>query len=277
MTDVRQFDTPVGDGTSPGGTGTAKEQAAQVASTAVEQGQQTASAAAEAAGQTVGTATEGAKQVASEAAQQVTEVTRQATDQARELVGQAQTQLREQAVAQTRKAAGGLADVGRQIRALSEGRTDQAGFAADTAKQLAEKVEQLGDRLERRGFDGTVADLSGFARRRPGAFLLGAAATGFVVGRLGRGAQAASSSDSGTAGDPVALSAPSPALLPPPPPGLTGAAAYPTDTTLDAMFDGPGLGGPVGGPGLAGPVGGPGLGGPVDEPGLDGPLFGDEA
>jgi len=207
MTDIRQYDTPTSE--MPGTTQTVKEEAAQVASTAVDQGRQTAAAAAEAVGQTAGTAAEGAKEVASEAAQQVTEVARQASEQARDLVAQAESQLHEQASAQTQRAAGGLADVGRQIRALVDGHPDQAGVAADAARQLAGKVEQLAGRLEQRGFDGAVADLRNFARRRPGAFLLSAAATGFVVGRLGRGAQVAQESQDST---PPQRQSPSPAL-----------------------------------------------------------------
>jgi len=101
--------------------------------------------------------------------------------------------------------------VGRQIRALSDGQTDQAGFAADAARQLAEKVEEIAGRLEQRGFDGAVDDLTSFARRRPGMFLVSAAATGFLVGRLGRGAQAAKEIDASTAS---ASGAPRLALMP---------------------------------------------------------------
>lgn len=170
--------------------GTAKEQGSQLASTAVDQGKQTAAAAADAGSQVAGAGVDGARQVASEAATQAGEVTRQATEQARELVQQAQTQLRDQAGTQAQRAAGGLREVGQQVRALSEGRSDQAGMAADTARQLAEKIEELAGRIDERGFDGTVEDLRQFARRRPGLFLLGAAAAGFGVTRLGRGLQA---------------------------------------------------------------------------------------
>ena len=235
MTDIRPIDAPAID-TDPSQTQAAKEQATQVASTAVDQGKQTASAAADAASQTAGTAAEGAKQVASEAAQQVTDVTRQATDQARELVGQAQSQLREQASSQTQRAATGLADVGRQIRALSEGQPDRAGLAGDTARQLADKVEELAGRLEQRGFDGTVEDVRNFARRRPGMFLLTAAVTGFAVGRLGRGAQVAqesSSSDSASA-----LPVPQAPLVPTPHPSLGGPEPYLSGTTLPEFQSG---------------------------------------
>ena len=235
MTDIRRFDAPAEDLTPSGPTQAAKEEAGQVASTAVEQGKQTAAAAADAAGQTAGTAAEGAKQVASEAAQQVTEVTRQATDQARELVGQAQSQLKEQASSQTQRAASGLADVGRQIRALGEGRADQAGMAGDVARQLADKVEEFATRVEQRGFDGTVEDLRNFARRRPGMFLLSAAATGFVVGRLGRGAQAVQGEGSPP---PAPLSGtPQPPLVPAPPPVVGTSEPYVPTTTLPE-FDG---------------------------------------
>ena len=236
MTDLHQYDGPTGD-TDDGSTAqTAKQEATQVASTAVDQGKQTASAAAEAAGQTAATAADGAKQVASEAATQVTEVTRQATDQARELVSQAKGQLHEQATTQTERAAGGLADFGRQLRALGDGQPEQAGIAADAARQLADKVDGVADRIQQRGFDGVVDDLRSFARRRPGAFLLGAAATGFVTVRLARGAQVAQQTDSGAGTAP----APVPAMATPTLPEPTSVATpepYLPPTTLPG-YDG---------------------------------------
>ena len=236
MTDIRQFDGPAGETSTPQ---VAKDEATQVASTAVDQGKQTASVAADAASQTAATAADGAKQVASEAAQQITDVTRQATDQARELVGQAQSQLHEQATAQTQRAASGLADVGRQLKALGDGRTDEAGIAGDAARQLADKVEQIAGRIEQRGFDGTVEDLKTFARRRPALFLLSAAATGFVVGRLGKGAQAAPG-DGATGSTPAPAPAPVPAMatptLPEPAPVVSPEPYLPPTTA--SGFDG---------------------------------------
>ena len=186
--------------------GAAKEEGSQVASTAVDQGRQTASAAADAGSQVAGAGIDGARQVATDAAQQAGEVTRLATDQARDLVEQAQSQLREQAGTQAQKAAGGLRDVSSQVRALSEGRADQAGIAADGARQLAQKIDTLAARIDERGFDGTVEDLRDLARRRPGLFLLGAAAAGFAVSRLGRGLQVVQEQESSPA--PRAATAP---------------------------------------------------------------------
>jgi hypothetical protein len=192
--------------------GAAKEEGSQVASTAVDQGKQTASAAADAGSQVVGAGAEGARQVAAEAAGQAGEVTRQATEQARDFAQQAQSQLRDQAGTQAQRAASGLRDVGQQVRALSEGRSDEAGVAADAARQVAEKIDALAGRIDERGFEGTVDDLREFARRRPGLFLLGAAATGFAVTRLGRGLQASQQAQQAQQGGPPAQ----PAAPPPP-------------------------------------------------------------
>jgi hypothetical protein len=135
-------------------------------------------------------------------------VTKQASDQAREFVEQAQSRFQEQAASQAQKAAGGLRDVSQQVRALSEGKAENAGFAADGARQIADKIGELAGRVDERGFDGTVEDLRQLARRRPGLFLLSAAATGFVVGRLGRGLQAANQQSSAPAdGHPQSASA----------------------------------------------------------------------
>jgi hypothetical protein len=205
--------------------GTAKDQGAQVASTAVDQGRQTAGAAADAGAQVASAGVEGARQVAAETATQAGEVTRQAAEQARGLVEQAQAQLRDQADSQAQRAAGGLRDVGRQVRALSEGGGEEAGPAADVARQLGQKIEELAGRLEERGVDGTVDDVREFARRRPGVFLLGAAAAGFAVTRLGRGLQFSQQAQRSQQGGPPSGAADSP--LPPPVAAPTAEAPAP--------------------------------------------------
>ena len=177
MTNVQDTYAP-GSGPAQETTQTAKEEAASTASTAVEQGKETAAVAAD-----------GSREVASQAARQATQVTREATEQAREVLQRTQTELREQAGSQTQRAAAGLRDLGQQFSGMAEGQTD-GGFAADAARQLGDTVTGIGQRLEERGFEGTVEDLRQFAARKPGLFLLGAAAAGFVTVRLGRGLQA---------------------------------------------------------------------------------------
>lgn len=118
-------------------------------------------------------------------------MTKQASTQARDFVGQVQVQVRDQANAQTQRASAGLKDVSRQLRGLAEGQPRGGGFAESGARQVAEKIEELANRLDERGLEGTVDDVRRFARQRPGLFLLGATASGFLVARLGRGLKAA--------------------------------------------------------------------------------------
>jgi hypothetical protein len=173
-------------GGGPEGATAVKDQASEAASTAVAR-----------TGEVAGAATEGARQVASEASRQAGELTTEALTSARNLVGEATGSLRDQAGQQTERAASGLRSLSDQVRALAEGRTDEAGAAGDYARQAGEKLQQVADRLEEGGLEGALSDLQGFARRRPGVFLLGCAAAGFAVGRLVRGAQAANQNGGG--------------------------------------------------------------------------------
>jgi hypothetical protein len=177
-------------GGGPEGATAVKDQASEAASTAVAK-----------TGEVAGTAKEGAREVASEASRQAGELTQEALTSARNLVGEASTSLKDQAGQQTERAASGLRTLSDQVRALAEGRADESGAAGDYARQAGEKLQQVADRLESGGIDGALSDLQGFARRRPGVFLLGCAAAGFAVGRLLRGAQAANAEGGGSTGN----------------------------------------------------------------------------
>jgi hypothetical protein len=170
------------------------------ASDAKEQAKETATAAVAKTGEVAGTATEGARQVASEATRQAGELTKEAAAQVRSLASEATGQLREQAGQQTQRAASGLRSLSEQVRALSDGRPEEAGAAGDYVRQAGDKLQDVAQRLDEGGLDGLFEDLQGFARRRPGLFLIGAAAAGFAAGRVLRGAQAAGSDDGGQQG-----------------------------------------------------------------------------
>ena len=71
----------------------------------------------------------------------------------------------------------------------------QSGIATDLAQQAATRVHDVAGWLESRNPGEIVDELRGIARRRPGAFLLGAVAAGVVAGRLTRGAVDAARSD----------------------------------------------------------------------------------
>jgi hypothetical protein len=77
------------------------------------------------------------------------------------------------------------------ISALLEGRPDEAAQMRGYLQQAQSKIDGFASRLETAGPQGVFDDLSSFARRRPGAFLLTAGVAGFAIGRLARAGTAA--------------------------------------------------------------------------------------
>jgi len=140
-----------------------------------------------------------AKQVAGEAKQQAREVAVEAKEQAADLFDQARGQARQQAEETTQHLASGLHSLSGQIQAMREGRTQDAGSVAQYADQARQRIDDMARRLETGGLDGVARDLSRFARRRPGVFLLACAGVGFALARLVRAG--ASASSAGTSGN----------------------------------------------------------------------------
>jgi len=163
----------------------------EVAGQASEEAQDVASAAAERSGEIVRTAKEDARQIAGTVGARLGEVTDQLSTQGRSLVDDARTQLQTQARSGTQRVAGTLRQFGEQAQALAEGRphhapqlTDYAWKIADGCYGAADRIHSIADDIEENGVGGVLDDLQRFARRRPGAFLLGALALGFGAGRL---------------------------------------------------------------------------------------------
>jgi hypothetical protein len=194
--------------------------------------------AAERAGQVAGVARDEARDVAGDVREEATAVASEAATQVHNVVDSTRSALRSQARQGTERASGALGDLGSQLRALAEGDREGAGEVGRYANEAGARLRSMADRLNSKGFDGVVDDVQAFARRRPGAFLALAAASGFVAGRLFRGAQAASSSGTpspaapeigagqGEAVQVAGGSSPTPPTPPTPP--LTTGAAGPT-------------------------------------------------
>ena len=161
---------------------TAKDQGQAVARTARDQGQAVARVAAGSARDVTGTVKEQAYQVREELAAQ-----------GRTVVHETRSKLQQETEVQARRAADGLSRLADEVRALAEGRPEEAvtvrdyvAQGADKLVEAADRIAGLADEVEEKGIDGLVDDLKRFARRRPGAFLLGAAVAGFGVGRIVR-------------------------------------------------------------------------------------------
>jgi hypothetical protein len=164
------------------------------------------------------TAGDEAKHVAATAADQARSVVQEVKDQAGGLVRQTRGELRAQADTRSADAAGAMHTLSDRIRALAEGRPDDAGPLVGYLNEAGGRVAGLASRVDQRGLDGVLTDVSGFARRRPGLFLLAAAGAGFVAGRLVRsGARAANDAGPGAAASSGELAASDPFVAVPPP------------------------------------------------------------
>jgi hypothetical protein len=133
-----------------------------------------------------GTAADEAKELARQAGGEVRQVTQEAKHELRSLTEQGRQELKSQAEAQTQRASQNLRTLSDQTRALAEGRPDEAGPLAGYVQDVSGKLSSWTDNLDRRGFDGMVAQVQGFARRRPAAFIGLCVVAGFAVSRVGR-------------------------------------------------------------------------------------------
>ena len=80
---------------------------------------------------------------------------------------------------------------------MAESQQGESGMAADLARQGASRLDAAASWLENRQPGEILDEVRSFARRRPGAFIAGAAILGLVGGRMTRGLTADSSSDQG--------------------------------------------------------------------------------
>ena len=140
--------------------------------------------------------------VAGEVTTQAKAVAGEAKDQLATLVSQGRLEVRQQAEQRTAQLVGQLRSLSEQVTALAEGRPDTGGSLVGYLNEAQTRIRGLASRLEQGGTQGLVDDVTRFARRRPGVFLTGAAAAGFVVGRALR-AGVASQQDSQQESDPA--------------------------------------------------------------------------
>src|SRR5580700_11079871 len=126
------------------------------------------------------------KHVADVAREQASGVAAEAGRQGRDLLQQAQGQMEEQAARGQRRVAERLLSLSAELRSMA-GNPSQGGVAADLVQQAAARVCDAGQWLDAREPGQVVHEVQSFARRRPTAFLLLAAAAGLVAGRITRG------------------------------------------------------------------------------------------
>jgi hypothetical protein len=130
------------------------------------------------------TAKQAGKEVMSEVSEQTTAVARTAKDQFGRLASQTRQELKAQSEQRGEQLAARLQTWAGQMKALVEGRVEDAGELRGLIGDAQQRLESYASSLRERGPDGVIQDLRGFARRRPGMFLLAAGATGFAIGRM---------------------------------------------------------------------------------------------
>jgi hypothetical protein len=137
-----------------------------------------------------------AANVASTAVDEAKQVGAQATDHAKQVLGDARQQLRAKAQEESHRLAGTIADVGQQLRTMAN--AGDEGLAKDLVAQAADRAHQVSQQLREGGLDRTLEDAKRLARNRPGTFLLGAAAAGFIAARVARLADTSALKDAAT-------------------------------------------------------------------------------
>jgi len=193
----RPYETTVPDVTV--GTGSSSTGDSVYASTTTSPSQST-----DGGGSTVGTeaksvasdAADSTRHVAETAASGAKDVMSEATTQLRQLFDQVRGELDDQASSQGQRAAGGLRSLADELRQMAS--SSEQGVAGEVVGQAAHRASSAADWIENRQPGDMLEELRSFARRRPGAFLFGAAALGVVAGRLTRGLTGDGSSSSGT-------------------------------------------------------------------------------
>jgi hypothetical protein len=129
----------------------------------------------------------GAGAVRDEAATQLSTVRDEAMTRAQDLMHEARGRATDQADQGTHQLADALVAAGRELTAMADA-SDEDGPVTHAARELGRRATDMGERLQQGGYRALAGDLKGFARERPGTFLLAAVGAGFAVGRIVRNA-----------------------------------------------------------------------------------------
>lgn len=177
------------------------------------------------------TAVDEGRHVGRVAGEEVQNVAGEAAAQLRALADETRTQVEDQTRSQRDRLVSTLTTFSDDLDSMNGAGTGHQGLAGDVVRVMSERARALGSRLDGREPQELLDDVRGFARRRPGTFLLGSLAAGVLVGRLLRGAKDAGGSSGderrpgeATSGDPLLTPAPTPATVvdePIPPTGGT--------------------------------------------------------
>ncbi|WP_186356646.1 hypothetical protein [Streptomonospora sp. PA3] len=144
--------------------------------------------------ETAGQARSAAGEVASTAGQEARTLAGDARVQAVHVADDVQERIRSEAQSQTRRAGENLRNWSWELESMAE-HGETGSPVQGMVRQVARGGHEAADFLDERGVDGLIAETRDFARRRPMAFLVGAAVAGFAVGRVLKASSAGSRQD----------------------------------------------------------------------------------
>ena len=154
-------------------------------------------AAKQEAGHLKDTTAEASGQVVETAKEQVAQVAGDVKAQTGRLAAETRDQLAGQASEQRDRAVQGLRSISDELRAMAD-QGGQDGWAAQLARHGSQLSREAADYLQDHQPGEVLDEVRNLARRRPGAFQLGAACAGVVAGRLTRAVTAANRRGSAT-------------------------------------------------------------------------------
>jgi hypothetical protein len=182
--------TPVYTEPTPGYTGSDDQSKVDTAKSAAKDA---ASTAKDEAKDTAATAKDEAKATAATAKDEASNVVAETTAQAKSLLGSATSQLKEQAGVQQGNLAAVVHSFAKELGGMAS-KSDESGPLTDFAHEASRRVGEIGHFLETKEPSDVLNEVTRFARRRPGLFLVLCGAAGVVAGRITRGAVAANTS-----------------------------------------------------------------------------------
>jgi hypothetical protein len=187
------YETPAPSGTSE----VAKGEAGAVKDTAKDEAANVKDTAAQEAGAVKDTAVQAGQQVAGVAKEEAKNVVAETATQAKDLFRQAASEVSGQAGQQQQKVAGLLHSYAKELGSMASS-SNESGPLTDLAHQASRKGGEIAHWLEDKEPGDVLDELRSFARRRPVAFLVGAAVAGVLAGRFTRGLAADAKDEANT-------------------------------------------------------------------------------
>jgi len=142
--------------------------------------------AGESARSIAGEASGAASSVVDTAKEESRALAHETKDQARVLLDDVRSTTKHEVDSQVARVGDGLHRLGSEFESMASASSEPDRLPAEFARRVGSGLDSVAQKIEREGLDGIVDDAKRYARQNPMVFLMGAAAAGFVIGRVVR-------------------------------------------------------------------------------------------